>query len=467
MSSSPRPDATDREEAPALESLSARTDKVVRWIEANVGGRVTAIDPQARWRPVWFATVEGAPGEDGPLELCVRGDRLDCRHGFPLENEMRLQALLHEHGVPVARVHGWCDNPRAYVMDRVEGVEHFQQVDDATRDAVMRHYMEILAQIHALPVAPFADAGLLRAPKPELAWRIGLDTYVDAYRAVKKRPDPFLEFCLGWIDRNPLPGPYRETPIVWDSGQLMHANGRVTAAIDLELGHIGDPMMDLAGFRMRTSVLGFGDFEALYDHYAASGGQPIDRGAIQYHHFVFTLSNQLAFHDALAEPPAGSDYMTNRQWCAETNIYAMEALAEILGLDLTMPPMPEAHVSEAAVPHAHMVDWLRHFETDDEYLRHQFRIFFRLARHLARHDEIGAAALHANLDELEPLLGFRPKTWQEGDDALERFVHDDAGRHDAELVDLFHKRCWRYLWLNGPEGSAIARHNPIPDFRVD
>ena len=37
---------------------------------------------------------------------------------------------------------------------------------------------------------------------------------------------------------------------------------------------------------------------------------------------------------ALAEPPPGSDYMTNMQWCAETNIYAMEALAEILGIEL-------------------------------------------------------------------------------------------------------------------------------------
>ena len=70
------------------------------------------------------------------LELCVRGDRLDCRHGFPLEHEMTLQRLLHEHGIPVAKVYGWIDDPRAYVMDRVAGVEHFRDTDDATRDAV-------------------------------------------------------------------------------------------------------------------------------------------------------------------------------------------------------------------------------------------------------------------------------------------------------------------------------------------
>ena len=58
-------------------------------------------------------------------------------------------------------------------------------------------------------------------------------------------------------------------------------------------------------------------------------------------------------------------------------------------------------------------------------------------------------------------------TWQEGDAALERFVLEDDGSADEALVRLFHARTWRYLMLCGPEGSAIARHNPIPDFRVD
>lgn len=467
------------------QSLTAeRTQKVVRWIETQLGGKVVQIDPQARWRPVWFAEVDRPSPNGGGTErlsLCVRGDRVDARHGFPLEHEMRFQEQLYKAGIPVAKVWGWCDDPRAYIMDRIDGTENFQNTPDAERDAVMRHYMEILADIHRLDIAPFARAEILRAERPQESGTLGMQIYEESYRKTKKRPDPHLEFCLAWLKRNPLGGEIRESVIVWDSGQLMHKEGRVEAVIDLEIGHIGDPMMDLAGFRMRTSVLGFGDFNALYDHYEKTIGRPIDRRAIQYHHFCFTLSNQLAFHAALADPPAGSDYMTNMQWCAETNIYSMEALAEIKGIELAEVPLPETHISSGAVAHAHLVDWLRNFPAeitgdaaaagsadsgrDDGYTQHQFRIFFRLARHLARTDEIGAAVEAANLDDLEGLLGMRPGTWQEGDAALERFVLEDEGRHDEALIRLFHRRTTRYLMLCGPAGSAIARHNPIPDFQ--
>lgn len=441
--------------------MHARREAVVRWLEQYLGGQVVKIELQPRWRPVWFAELS-RDGES--LSLCVRGERTDARHGFSLSHEMKLQQLLHERGIPVPKVHGWIEEPRAYVMDVAPGRNDFAESSAAERDAVMDEYMEILAAIHELDIGPFVEAGLIRATRPEDSGRVGMRIYEDAYRAVKKRPDPFLEFCLAWLRRNPLAGPVRESVIVWDSGQFHHAEGRIQALLDLELGHIGDPMMDLAGFRMRTSVLGYGDFDRLYAHYAKQRGEDVDLAAIQHHHFCFTLSNQLAFHAALAEPPAGSDFMTNMQWCAETNIYAMEALAEMLGLQLAPVPQPEAFRTGAAIGHAHLVDWLRHFDAGDVNRQHDVRTAFRLARHLQRSDEIGAAIEAVDLDDLHALLGKRPRDWREGDLLLERFVQADDGSHDAALVSLFHRRTHRAQMLLGPEGSAMTRHNPIPGF---
>jgi aminoglycoside phosphotransferase (APT) family kinase protein len=433
------------------------------WFRSHLGAEVVGIRQQARWRPVWFVDV----ARDGKTTtVMVRGDRTDAAPLFPLEHEMRFQQLLEADGIPVAHVYGWVDEPRAFVIDVVPGENNFDASSDAQRAAVMDEYMGILARIHALDPEPYVRAGITRAVTPSQSGRVGLDVYLAGYRATKVRPDPFLEFCLGWIDRNPVDTRGREAPVVWDSGQFHQQDGRVTAILDLELGHLGDPMMDLAAFRMRDTVLGFGDMNVLYDQYAKHSGAPVDLEAIMHHHFVFALTNQMVFHAALAEPPAASDYMTNMQWASETNLFALEGLAEIMGIDeLDTVETPEPRDSPVAKAHEHLVRSLRTLDLADEYERHQLRIAFRLARHLQRFDEIGDACTEADLDDLRDLLGRRPSTWQEGDAALEVFVLADGGAHDEELLQLFHRRYLRYKLLCGPEGSAMARHEPIQTFR--
>ena len=441
--------------------LDRESHQVCQWLETNLGGRVVSLRRQPRWRPVWFVDLER---EGERLELCVRGERLDADIGFSLDHEMRFQKLLGEAGIPVARVHGSIEEPRAYVMDRVRGRNDFDGIPDDERRAVMDDYIAVLARIHALDPEPFSRAGILRAERPEDSGVVGMRRYEEFYRKSKRRPDPFLEFCLAWLKRNPLDTKGREAPIVWDSGQFHHQGGQVWAVLDLEIGHVGDPMMDLAGFRMRDTVIGYGEFPRMYERYAELTGQPVDGDAIRHHHLSFTLTNQLAFHAALVDPPPGSDYMTNMQWCSETNLFAVEALAELLELDLEEVEIPEPRVSPVAPGHAHLVRFLRHFESHDEVVRNEIRTAFRLARHMERSDEIGQAVAVADLDDLGQLLGQRPPTWQEGDAELEAFVCADDGRSDTALVRLFHRRLSRGKALLGPAGSAMARHLPIQRF---
>ena len=254
--------------------------------------------------------------------------------------------------------------------------------------------------------------------------------------------------------------------MVWDSGQFHHDHGHLVAVLDVELGHLGDPMMDLAAWRMRDSVLGFGDFPTLYARYEEVTGEPVDLEAIQLHHIAFTFSNALSFSHTLKAPPPESDYATNLQWCNETNLFATEGIAEYLQIELPTVEPIEPRRSRVAPAHAHLAQALRSLETDDEFLRHQLRISFRLARHLMRFDEIGDAAIEANLDDIHLVLGHRPDGWEAGEEELERFVLADAaeGRHDEDLLWLFHRQNLRAQMLNGPAGSAMARHNPTQTF---
>lgn len=441
---------------------AGRDEVAIReWVEAELGARVVAVERQPRWRPVWFVDAERG---DERLELCVRGERVDIPGVWPLRHEMTAQALMEAGGIPVPRVYGWCDDPPAFVTDRVPGRPDFAGIPEPERDAVMDEYMGILADLHRLDPGPFVEAGIAHAVPPETPATVGMRAYERVYRANKRRPDPFLEFCLGWLARNPLDPGGREAVVVWDSGQLHHDAGRVTAVLDLELAHVGDPMMDLAGFRQRDSILHYGDMDRLYSVYEARGGFRVDLAAVQHHHFAFTLSNQLAFHSALADPAPGSDYMTNLQWCCETNLFAVEALAEILGVDLEPVEIPVGSTSAVAVAHGHLVALLRSIVAADEFEQYRLRTAFRLARHLERFDRAGDACVAADLDDLHALLGWRPGTWAEGDAALEEFVVGDGGRHDEELVVLFHRRLWRAHQLLGPPGSAMTRHQAVQRF---
>ena len=158
------------------------------------------------------------------LELCVRGDRLDFAGVFTLEHEMLAQRLMDEHGIPVAHVHGWCDDPRAIVMDRVGGSPDFSAVTDDVHDTVMDDYMSILARLHALDVEPFARAGVSRAatPSSRASWGwSGTSGSTGARRTAR----PFLEFAWPGFVAIPSQNPGREAVVVWDSGQFHQADG--------------------------------------------------------------------------------------------------------------------------------------------------------------------------------------------------------------------------------------------------
>ena len=112
---------------------------------------------------------------------------------------MRLQSLMHDHGIPTPKVYGWIDDPTAYVMDRVGGAPDFSKSTDEERRSAVDDYLHILARLHALDITPFVEAGIMRAARPEESGTFGMSRYERVYRSVKVHPDPFLEFCEDWM----------------------------------------------------------------------------------------------------------------------------------------------------------------------------------------------------------------------------------------------------------------------------
>jgi aminoglycoside phosphotransferase (APT) family kinase protein len=436
---------------------------ITEWIETTIGGSITALTQQPRWRPTWFVDVERA---GATVPLCVRGERTDTALTFPLAHEMRFQEVLQRHAIAVPAIHGWIEDLPAVVMDRVPGRPDFAGVDSTDRDRIVERYFATLAQVHSLPIEPFVDAGIERAPAPEQSGWYGIGKMIDVFHAQKLGPDPFCEWAVGWIERHPPRSHGREGAVVWDSGQFHHDGEQFVSLIDLEIGHVGDPMMDLAGLRMRDSVIPFGEFEEIYAAYEDSGGVRVDIEAVELHHIAFTITNELSFGHTLRGLVPAADFATNLQWCNETNIYVTEAIADYIGIELPEVETPAPSATRTSVASAHLAHTLRNVHVDDTMVRYRLRGAFRVAQHLARYDEIGAAVTDLDLDELGDVLGHRPDSWLEGESELEEFVLADrsTGRYDDVLLPLFHRRNRRAQMLNGPAGSAMAHHNPIQRF---
>ena len=341
------------------------TAKVRAWLDAHLG-RVEWIRRQPRWRPVSFAE-RGRGRAAGAVRA-----RRPRRHAliFPLDHEMRLQDLMVRHGIPAARVHGWIDDPLAYVMDRVPGRNDFTGSSEAERLAVVDDYLQILARLHTLEIGPFVEGGIIRATTPAASGTFGMSRYERVFRSVKRRPDPFVEFSLAWLRRNPPQSQGRESVIVWDSGQFHHGEGgcRPSSTSRSATSGIRDGPGGMEDARHRHRLRGL---PCPVRGYEELTGAPVDLPALQRHHFG-PLTNQPAFGARCASRPA-SDLMTNLQWCCETNLFATEALAEILQIELPSVEMPDPVWSRGDVALGHLVTNLRGVDTTDEYLTYKLR----------------------------------------------------------------------------------------------
>jgi aminoglycoside phosphotransferase (APT) family kinase protein len=437
-------------------------EAVAAAVERQLGMTVNEVRRQVRWRPTWFVDGE----RDGaPFEMVVRGDRGDAV-GFPLRHEFAFHSLCEEMGIPVGHLYGWCDDFDAILMEMIPGRPDFRGVADDDRDVIVDEYLQAMVAVHQLPVEPFVAAGITEAGGD--AATIAMRIQEEQWRAAKDWADPFMEFCLAWMHRFEPDAKDRAAPIICDTGQFHHDGKHLVAVLDLEGGHIGDPMMDLAVWRMRDTLIPFGDMRALYARYEELSGREVDLDAIKRHSFASTIGNELMFGAAVKHPADDTDLMTYMQWNSDTNLMATELLAELLDIELPTVELPEPRRARSAPTHEHLVRTLGRMQPDDEFLGHEIRLAFRTARHLARVAEVGDAVVEADLDDVAALLGWRPATWWEGDEALERFVlagiEANDRSHDEELVQLFHKRNLRVHLQLGPAGSKMVQHRPTQPF---
>jgi hypothetical protein len=454
------------------QSLGEDEQKISRWIEQHLGGVVTEVVRQRRWRPVWRATVEKNGVTGG---LLFKSTRTWNDHPYPLKHELHMLEVLAAQGIPVPPLHGMCPDPKAIVMEWVRGgrdpglvqqaIEN-RSTMSADRWAASLKYMEILAAMHKIPPAAFAAAG---ATMPRGATDIALNSFERFYDMCRQAEivDPFMEFCATWLRRNVPAHRSRISFVTGDCGQFLSDGNQVTAVLDMEVGHLGDPLHDLACFRGRHPIENMGDLPTLFRHYERALGEPLDLRTIAYHTVVFLCIGYYAPLFALNETAAGGDWVECAVQVALIGRRCAEALAELLGIELEEIQLPEATVTPLEdMALNKLIAEIGRVPLSETFADWQRNVVAAIPRYLRNQIHFRTWAEQGDLADAEALLGHRPRNLLEADRELVSYVRGAGPQQDAALVRLFYRRTLRQcLIIAGPGATpdhiALVKLEPL------
>ncbi|TQM11306.1 phosphotransferase family protein [Pseudonocardia kunmingensis] len=426
-------------------------DDVLAWIEQAAGSTVVNAEriPGGGMREGWFVDL-AAPG-GAVRELFLRYSPAPLPGGafHTLGVEAEVVHALRVAGAVVPTVHAVHPEREAVLLERVPGDTWFYRISDPDEQVrVAQDFIRALATVHRLDPATLDVPGLgpVRSAREHALERIA------QIRARAAGPDgtidPLLQLSIGWLERNV---PDYDGPVVLvqgdtGPGNFLYQDGRVTAVLDWELSHFGDPMDDIAWLSLRTVQDTFTHLPDRLAEYAALSGHEIDEHRVRYYR-VFAETTMATLRPVTAPPPAGSTPETVTRDLGNALLYGqlhrrlwLEALNDVMGLGLQAPELPEP---------AEYPEWDRHYgealamlrtvtpRIEDPLAAQWTKGAARILRHLREQDRSGRQYAERERDEIAQLLGHAAESLPEGRAALAEASR--SGRvPDEEYV--------RYLW---------------------
>jgi hypothetical protein len=360
---------------------------------------------------------------------------------------MRVLQLLSDEGLTVPRVHAFCPAPRGIVMGWCPGRPDLGSAENRLeQETVLDEYLEELARIHAIDASKFERLGLEVPSNPTEIALADFDRWEGTYRKNKCRPEPLLEFVIGWVRRNVPANSNQLSLLHGDAGQLIFEKGHMTAMLDFELAYLGDPAADLAAMRCRDIFEPLGDLPRGFSGYARATGKAIDAAAVSFHTARFAICTALSTAHLVAEPQPGVDLALYREWYTLMGRFALDAICECTGsrVDLVEAPSPQSTSRSGA--YGVLVSGLGGDTQCEPYERDVLR---RIARYLEQVDRVGPELEAQELEEVAGLLESRPESIEQADAQLEALVLEAGPERDAELISHLMRRQQRLEILIG------------------
>ena len=443
-------------------------DGITDWIERTGNGTITRLERHVARREAWVVDVTTSDGS--VLECFLRLER-ERRPNDPwsLAKETKIIEALGPTPVPVPAVYGRNDTLGCTLFERSRGRSDLDRVtDERQQRSVMEHFMQIVGEMHTLDLD---DLGLDKAmaykpatPREAAMGEVDLileqwKDFLETYR------DPLITYGLQWL-RTYVPDHIARVSLVQgDTGPVnfMFDGDRVSAVIDLEWGHYGDPMEDLGNICVREFWNPSGGLTGLFKLYEQSCGIPYDRRAVLYYRVHQNVRGMIPIHAVTVmahprEPVAwflAYRYIGDRATC--------EALAEAMDIAIDKPEMPDDDGADDALAAAAVYALANDVAPNVEGLFAKSRAndVEVLIRCMERRRRFGAALAEIERSELAEVLGRRPKSAEDGLRKLDTAIRKGS-LDDAATLRYLTRRAYRDEWLYAPAVTLYPERNWSP-----
>jgi aminoglycoside phosphotransferase (APT) family kinase protein len=289
-------------------------------------GRVSALSRagSGRSRDNWLFDLDrGADAPPEPLILRTdpAGGLIDTDRGV----EFTVLQHLEKSTLPTPGAR-WLDRTGSVfgrpslIMRRLPGTCEYRVLRDparplAERVGLARTFAELLAEVHAVDWRLTGLDAVLPDPGTEAA-RAELAHWAAVLRTDQLEPWPELEYAIAALGETAPPA--ARTALVhadFKPGNILLDGTHVTALLDWELAHLGDPVEDLGWVTQplragEHTIDGAWEAADLVAHYEQASGAPVDRTALAwwvtfstFKTAVMQVSGLNAFLDGRADEP--------------------------------------------------------------------------------------------------------------------------------------------------------------------
>ena len=458
---------------PGNQGIQLLPESISSWIETSLAGMIVKVKPRAGGGAVRLGA-----------EVTIRVTERDSLHGFlayesgdrgstgsdqKYVREAAILKALESTDIRAPRLLATSSELRAHLFEFVSGEDRFIKLTNPKdAQAVATDFLRDLALLHNMDARSLDLPGFgpLRPVKDYLIERIQSlrSQHIEAGPS-----DPMILYGLGWLERN-VPNYDGPTVVVHGDagpGNFLFDKNAMTALLDWEQCHYGDPMEDFAWMSIRAIIQAWVPFPQLLKTYEQLSGISVDLNRIRYYRIYTLLGMIIQSHRRFFQQP---EALAKQSRLGNSIMFMMvhrrafaQGLADAEGIVLPEVPVLIAQPSRDLPFIQSLLKGLRDTvvpRSHDQEVVETAKDMARLLKYLGTSMQLGHQLEQDELQDLNHLLNAQHTQLDTARQALATRVDKDEVSDERMILAIWRRVCRETELARGTMGRLAERGFP-------